>query len=215
MAYYLAQVSGLLNSAFPWSMNFVLSATESESSISALFNTAIRGVFTDTELTTYIPTTVEISETSVSTASADFKQTTKTSVSSTTAGTGTSVALPYQICEVITWRTSFATKWGRGRSYFPPLGANALAADGFSILVAAQDAMQHAWNGYFTAVSSTYTHVILHKKATAGGARAANTTDTVAAADIPSAFAVQTRRADKLVPSRVSVTVLSVRSAPP
>jgi hypothetical protein len=207
MAYYLAQASGLLNSAFPWSMNFVLSATESESAISALFNTAIRGVFTDTELTAYIPTTVEMTETSVSTASPTFKQTTKTTVTATTAGTGTSVGLPYQVSEILTFRTSFATKWGRGRCYFPPLGVNALAAGGFTILVAAQDALQHAWNGYFTAVGATYQHVILHKKATAGGARAAYTTDTVAFADIPSTFAVQTRRADKLVPSRVSVTV--------
>ena len=60
---------------------------------------------------------------------------------------------------------------------------------------------------YFTSVGSTYTHVILHRKATAGGARAAYTTDTVTAADIPSTFAVQRRRADKLVPSRLSVTV--------
>lgn len=207
MAYYLAQVSGLLNSAFPWSMNFTLSATESESAISALFNTAIRGVFTDVDLAPFIPTTVEITETSVSTASALFKQTTKTSVSGTTAGTSTSISLPYQICEIITWRTSFATKWGRGRSYFPPLATNALAAGGFTIIAAAQTAMQHAWNGYFTATSATYGHVIVHKKATTGGARPADSTDTVAGADIPSTFAVQTRRADKLVPSRLSVTV--------
>lgn len=207
MAYYLAQVSGLLNAAFPWSMNFTLSATESEGSVATLFNTAIRGVFTDVDLAPYIPTTVEITETSVSTASATFKQTTKTSTSATTAGTSTSIALPYQICEIITWRTSFATKWGRGRSYFPPLATNALGAGGFTILAAAQSALQHAWNGYFTAVSSTYAHVIVHKKATAGGARPADSVDTVATADIPSTFAVQTRRADKLVPSRLSVTV--------
>ncbi len=207
MAYYLAQVSGLLNSAFPWSMNFTLSATESESAISALFNTAIRGVFTDVDLAPYIPTTVEISATSVSTASATFKQTTKTTVNATTAGTSASISLPYQVCEIITWRTSFATKWGRGRSYFPPLAVNALAAGGFEILAAAQTAMQHAWNGYFTAVGATYQHVLVHKKATAGGARPADSTDTVSAADIPITFAVQTRRADKLVPSRLSVTV--------
>lgn len=207
MAYYLAQVSGLLNTSFPWSMNFVLSATESEASVAALFNTAIRGVFTDVDLAPYIPTTVEISETSVSTASATFKQTTKTSTAATTAGTSTSVSLPYQVCEIITWRTSFATKWGRGRSYFPCLATNAIAAGGFELVAAAQTAFQHAWNGYFTAVSATYQHVILHKKATAGGARAAYTTDVVAAADIPLTFAVQTRRADKLVPSRLSVTV--------
>lgn len=188
-------------------MNFTLSATESEGSVATLFNTAIRGVFTDVDLAPYIPTTVEITETSVSTASATFKQTTKTSTSATTAGTSTSIALPYQICEIITWRTSFATKWGRGRSYFPPLATNALGAGGFTILAAAQSALQHAWNGYFTAVSSTYAHVIVHKKATAGGARPADSVDTVATADIPSTFAVQTRRADKLVPSRLSVTV--------
>jgi hypothetical protein len=207
MAYYLAQVSGLLNTSFPWSMNFVLSATGSESAISSTFNTAIRGVFTNASLAPYIPTTVEITETSVSTASPTFKQTTKTSVAATTAGTSTSASLPYQICEIITWRTSYATKWGRGRSYFPPLATNALAAGGFEILTAAQTAMQTAWNAYFTAVSTSYAHVILHRKATSGGGRAADTVDTVATADIPNTFSVQTRRADKLVPSRLSVTV--------
>lgn len=207
MAYYLAQASGLLNTSFPWSINFVLSATASEATVSSVFDPAIRGVFTDTTFKTYIPTTVEITETSVSTASATFRQTTKTIVASTTAGDSGSIALPYHTCEILTLRTSYATKWGRGRLYFPPLAINALAADGFSILAAAQTAMQGAWNGYFTAVGATFQHVILHKKATAGGGRAAFTTDTVAKADIPSTFAVQRRRADKLVPSRLSVSV--------
>lgn len=207
MAFYLAQCSGLLNSAFPWSMNFVLSASASESATSTAFDTAIRGVFTHSTFDTYIPSTVEITETSVSTASATFKQTTKTSVSSTTAGASTSIGLPYHTCEILTMRTAYATKWGRGRCYFPPLATNALDTDGFSILAAAQTAMQAAWNAYFTAIGTSYQHVILHRKATAGSARAAYTTDLVAFADIPSTFAVQRRRADKLVPSRLTVTV--------
>lgn len=207
MAYYLAQVSGLLNTSFPWSMNAVLSAAAAESAVSSAFDTAIRGVFTNTAFKVYIPTTVEISATSVSTASATFRQTTKTTVSGTTAGDSGSIGLPYHTCEILTFRTSYATKWGRGRWFFPPLATNALDTDGFSILAAAQTAMQGAFNAYFTAVGSTYQHVILHKKATAGGGRAADTTDTVAFADIPSTFAVQRRRADKLVPSRLSVTV--------
>jgi hypothetical protein len=188
-------------------MNAVLSATASESAVSAAFDAAIRGVFTDTSFKPYIPTTVEITETSVSTASAIFKQTTKTTVSGSTAGDSSDIALPYHTCEILTFRTSFATKWGRGRWYFPPLATNALDTDGFSILAAAQTAFQGAMDAYFTAVGSTYQHVILHRKATSGGGRAAYTTDTVAAADIPSTFAVQRRRADKLVPSRLSVTV--------
>jgi hypothetical protein len=207
MAFYLAQVSGLLNTSFPWSMNAVLSASGSETSTSAVWDTAIRGVFTNASLAPYIPTTVEITDTSVSTASAVFKQTTKTSVSGSTPGAGTDPALPYHTCEIITFRTLSATKWGRGRWFFPPLGFNALAADGFSLLAAAQTAMQTAFNAYFTAIGSSYQHVILHRRATAGGARAAYTTDIVAAADIPSTFAVQRRRADKLVPSRLTVTV--------
>lgn len=207
MAFYLAQASGLLNSAFPWSMNFVLSSNNTESSVSATFNSAIRGVFTNASLTTYIPTTVEITETSVSTASSQFKQTTKTVVTATTAGTSSSISLPYQMCEILTFRTPYATKWGRGRCYFPPLAVNALAAGGFTILAAAQTAMQTAWNAYFTAVGANYSHYILHRKATAGSARLPFSTDQVATADIPSTFSVQTRRADKLVPSRLSVTV--------
>lgn len=207
MAYYLAQVSGLLNSAFPWSMNAVLSAAASEGTVSTAFDTAIRGVFIDVSFKTYIPTTVEITETSVSTASATFRQTTKTTVSGSTPGDSGSIALPYHTCEILTFRTSFATKWGRGRWYFPPLAVNALAADGFSLLAAAQSGMQGAFENYFTAVGSTYQHVILHKKVTAGDGRLAYTTDTVATADIPSSFAVQRRRADKLQPSRLSVTV--------
>jgi hypothetical protein len=207
MAYYLAQVAGLLNSAFPWSGNFVLSATAAEAAVSAAFDPAIRGIFLDTTFKAYVPTTVSIETTSVSTASATFKQTTKTTVSSSTVGDASGIALPYHTCEIVTWRTSFSTKWGRGRWYFPPLSVDALAADGFSILTAAQTAFKNAVDGYFTAVGSTYQHVLLHKKPTAGDARLADTVDTVAGFDIPNTFAVQRRRADKLVPARLSGTV--------
>ncbi|HEV2225137.1 MAG TPA: hypothetical protein VGR84_19245 [Candidatus Acidoferrales bacterium] len=207
MTFYLAQVSGTLNGSFPWSMNSVLVATASEAATSTSFDTAVRGIFTNATLAPYIPTTVNITQTSVSTASSIFKQTTKTRVSSTTAGTSTSIALPYHTCEIITFRSAYATKWGRGRWYFPPLATNALAANGYSLIAAAQTALQTALTAYFTASISNYQHVILHKHATAGGGRAAYTTDSVTACDIPSSFAVQRRRADKLTPSRLSVTV--------
>lgn len=207
MAFYLAQASGLLNAAFPWSVNSVLSSNDTESTVAASFNTAFRLIWTNATLAPYIPTTVTIEETSVSTASSQFKQTTKTSTAASTAGTSTDVALPFHTCEIITFRTPYATKWGRGRWYLPPLAVNALAADGFSILAAAQTALQDGLNAYFTSVGAVYTHAILHRRATAGGGRTAFTTDQVSAADIPSTFAVQRRRADKLVPSRLSVTI--------
>lgn len=207
MAFYLAQVAGLLNSAAPWSMNAVLESSGSEAAVATAFNTAIRACFTNVTLAPYIPTTVEITQTSVSTASATFKQTTKTTTVATTAGTGTSAALPFGTTEIITFRTANATRWGRGRWYFPPLGFNALAVSGFEILAAAQTALQDGMNAYFTSVGSSYQHVVLHKKATKGGTRAAFTTDIVTAADIPSTFAIQKRRGDKIIPSRISITL--------
>lgn len=207
MAFYLAQASGLLNGNFSWSINSVLSASAAEGTVATAWDVGIRGIWTNATFKAYIPALVTLTETSVSTASAVFKQTTKTVTGGSDAGTALGLALPYHTCEVVTFRTANATKWGRGRWYLPPLSVNALDADGFSILPAAQTAMQTALNAYFASVGSTYQHVILHRKATAGGVRAAFTTDVVTQCDVPSTFAVQKRRADKLVPTRLSVTV--------
>jgi hypothetical protein len=207
MTFYLAQASGLPNSSFPWSVNFVLSSTGTEGAVSTAFDTAFRGIFTDATFKAYIPTTVNVTETSVSTASATFKQTTKTNVIATTAGSSTSPAMDYRLSAIVTFRTPYATKWGRGRCYFPALATNALSATGFNMLAACQTAFQGAWNAYFTAVGASYTHVLLHRKATVGGGRTAFTTDPVSACDVSNAFATQRRRADKAVPTRLAVTV--------
>lgn len=207
MAFYLASVNGLLNAAAPWSMTAVLSSSGSESAVATAFDTAIRACFTNATLAPFIPNTVEITETSVSTASATFRQTTKTTITATTAGTATDAALPFGACEIITWRTANATRWGRGRWYFPPMAFNALGAGGFELTSGAQTALKDGMNAYFTSVGSTYQHVILHKKETKGGSRLADTTDIVVAADIPSSFAQQRRRGDKIVPSRMSITL--------
>jgi hypothetical protein len=207
MAFYLAQASGTLNSAFPWSFRSVLSSTNTELAVASAWNAAVRGIFTDLTFKTYIPSTVAITQTSVSTASAQFKQTTKTVDSTSNAGTSSSPALPYHTCEIVTFRTANATRWGRGRWYFPALATNALASGGWTMLNTAQNAFQSAMNAYFSAVGTSYQHVILHRKATLGGTRAAFSTDVVTACDIPNDFTVQRRRADKLSVSRVTVTV--------
>lgn len=207
MAFYLLNASGLLNAAFPWSVTSVVSSSGTEAAVETAFNTAFRDIFTNATLAPFIPTHTTINETSASTASATFKQTTKTTTSSSTPGTSTSLALPYHTCVIITFRTASATKWGRGRWYLPALATNALDTNGYDLSSAAQTALQDGLNAYFAAVGSSYQHVILHRKATLGGARAAFTTDPVTAVDIPSSFAVQRRRADKLVPSRLSVTI--------
>lgn len=207
MAFYGVQASGLLGGSFAWSNNAIVSSTLSEAAVASAFDTAYRLIFTNASLAPYIPTTVNITSTSASTMSNFFKQTTKTTHTSTTAGTGTFAAVGYRHCEIITFRTAFATKWGRGRWYFPPLGTNALAAGGFTMLAAAQTALAGAITAYFTSVGSSYTHVILHRQQIDSGLRAAYSTDIVVNADVPSTFATQRRRGDKIVPSRDTITV--------
>lgn len=207
MAFYLVQAFGSLNGSFAWSNNAVVSSSGTEAAVAAAFDAAYRDIFTNATFKAYIPTTVEITQTQASTASAVFKQTTKTVTVSTTAGDSSDPAIDYRAASIITFRTAYATKWGRGRWYFPPLATNALAADGFTMLAAAQTAFVDAMDAYFTAVGSTYEHVILHRKATIDGDRAAYSTDVVTACDIPDSFASQRRRADKRVPTRATVTV--------
>jgi hypothetical protein len=207
MAFFLAQAAGTLASSFPWSINSVIESNAAEATVADSWSGAITALFETTSLRAYIPTTVEVTSASVSTATAAFKQSTKTTQSLAIAGTGTSVALPYHTCEVVTFRTALATRYGRGRWYLPPLGTNAMDTDGFSLLPAAQTALQAGMTAFFTSAASGFTMVILHRKATLNGGRAADTTDAVTACDIPSAFAVQRRRADKLAETRLSVSV--------
>ena len=207
MTYYLLQASGTLNDAFPWSINAFGESSNAEATVANAWDGAIRGVFLDATFSTYIPTTVALTETSASTASATFKQTTKTVTASTTAGAATGGAMPYHTCEIITLRSSLAKRSGRGRWYFPPLSVGALAADGFTILSTAQDAMESAFTTFFSTLSPSITLGIKHLKASLDGTTQAYTMSQIVAADIPSAFAVQRRRADKLVPSRVSISV--------
>lgn len=207
MAYFLAQASGTLAGSFPWSINSLLESSGAEATVSDSWTEAITALFEDDTLAPYIPSTVEVSETTVSTATAAFKQTTKTTESLSIVGTSTSPALPYHTCETVTFRTAYATRWGRGRWYLPPLATNAMAADGFSLLAAAQTALQAGMTAFFTAASSGFTMQVKHLRGSEDGTRGAATADAVTACDIPNAFAVQRRRADKLAETRLSVSV--------
>jgi hypothetical protein len=207
MTYYLLQAAGDLAGSFPWSINAFGESSSSEATVANSWDGSFRAIWSNETLAPYIPTTVTITSTSASTASATFKQTTKTTTSSSTAGTSTSPALPYHTCEIVTLRSSLAKRSGRGRWYLPPFATNALAADGFSILAAAQDALEGALTTFFSAISPTITLGVKHLKASEDGTTTAYSMSQIVACDIPNTFAVQRRRADKLVPTRVSVSV--------
>jgi hypothetical protein len=207
MAYYLCQFGGVIGDSFPWSNRMVCQSSDSESAVSTLWDAAAVALWTETALKAFIPPDAILGYSSVSTASASFKQTTKTLVGHSTAGTSSSPSLPYHTCEIVTFRTAFSTRWGRGRWYFPCMATNALATDGGVISSAAQTALQAGMGAFFVALTSAVTPMILHRNGADGGVITPDSLSTITGGDIPTTFAVQRRRADKLVPTRVTFDV--------
>jgi hypothetical protein len=63
-----------------------------------------------------------------------------------------------------------------------------------------------AVNALFTAVGTTLTFVILHRKGTLTGPGPL-TTDPITTGDVSNQFRIQRRRGDKFVPTRSAITV--------
>jgi hypothetical protein len=119
-------------------------------------------------------------------------------------GTG-AAGLPYQVAEVVTWRTASATKWGRGRWYLPPLTAAALATGGFVLSASTVTEIVDAVNAAIAAWVGTLNLQILHRKNTISGPLA-DTLTPITGGDVSDKCVIQKRRADKLVPTRSELT---------
>lgn len=207
MANYLLSFGGLIDTSFPWSCNCVGVSSSTEAAVEAVWDAAVVALWTHASLAAFFPTTTELTFSSTSTASALFKQTTKTTLGHATAGTSASPSLPFHVAEVVTIRSALATRYGRGRFYLPPMADNALAAGGFTMLAAAQTALQAGMDAFFTALGGNPVLQILHRHGGGGGARAPLSLDPVVACDVSDGFVTQRRRADKRVPARITVTV--------
>lgn len=198
MPNYISEAHGLLNDAFPWSFSMKFTSALSEASVESAWHSSIKAVWQHATFGAFIPATNHFTGTSTSTASATWKQTTKTSTDEDVVGAG-GQALPYECAMILTWRTATANKHSHGRWYFPSLTTAALATNGWVFsstaitdAVAAFEVMTGGWAGNLTPL-------LLDRKA--------NTTQNIIRGDIPDGVYVQRRRADKRVPSRTTVTV--------
>jgi hypothetical protein len=140
--------------------------------------------------------------TSTSTATATFTQTTKTQTTHALPGAAV-VGMPFQVAEVVTWRSAQATKWGRGRWYLPTMGTNALAASGFVLLASAQATIVTAMAAARSAWAGTLNFQILHRHNTLAGP-VAFTLTPITGGDVSNKLVIQRRRADKFTPTRSS-----------
>lgn len=204
MPNYLHVCQGVLAASFPWSFRMYSTSSATESVAETNWNSGISAMFNTAAFLALLPVGVNVTGTYTSTMNSNWKQTTKTSSTLAIDGTATT-ALPYEICEVVTWRTAQSTHYGHGRSYLPCLGTGALATGGYYLSSTAQGDIQSAVNALLSQIIGTLQPVILHRKGTKSGPGPL-TTDNIIAGDVPNGFAVQRRRADKRVPTRVSLS---------
>lgn len=204
MPNYLHKAGGTLEGGFPWSIGMVSTSSGSESAAHTTWDSGVVAMWGTAAFNALMAAGSILTYTSTSTASADFKQTTKTETTHNTAGTAT-VGLPFQVGEVVTWRTAQATKWGRGRWYLPTIGTTALDTAGFVLSATAVADIVAAVNAGLTVWVASLNFQVLHRKATISGP-GANTLTPIATGDVSNKLVIQRRRGDKYVPVRSNLT---------
>jgi len=204
MPNYLHKAGGTLEGGFPWSINMVSTSSATESAAQTTWDSGFVALWSTAAFNALMPTGTILTYTSTSTASAAFKQTTKTETTHNSAGTA-AVGLPFQVGEVVTWRTAQATKWGRGRWYLPPISPTALATAGFVLSATAVADIVSAVNAGLSVWVASLNFQILHRHATLSGPGALTLTP-IASGDISDKLVIQRRRGDKYVPIRSALT---------
>lgn len=204
MPNYLHKAGGVLSGGFPWSIGMISVSSSTESAAQTNWDSGFTALWNTAAFLALLPTGTTLTYTSTSTASASFTQTTKTTTTHNISGTATA-GLPFQVGEVVTWRTASATKWGRGRWYLPSIGVTALATSGFVLSATALTNIQTAVNNGLAVWVGTLNFQILHRKNTLTGPVALTLTPIVSG-DVSNKLVIQRRRADKFVPTRATLT---------
>lgn len=204
MPNYLHSAGGTIGSGFPWSISMVSTSSASESAAQTVWDNGIVAMWGSAAFNALVPAGTKLTYTSTSTANALFKQTTKTTNTHNTPGTATA-SLPYQVGEIVTWRTAQATKWGRGRWYLPPLGPGALATAGLVLSTTAVGDIVAAVNAGLTIWVASLNFQIVHRKNTLSGPLA-DTLTPISGGDVADKLVIQRRRGDKYVPIRTALT---------
>jgi hypothetical protein len=201
MANFIHHAQGTIGGSFAWSFTSHSTSSATEAAAETAWHNGILAMFNATSFNAFFPSNVALTGTYTSTASAQWKQTTVTRTAASVAGTQTQ-ALPYQVAEVVTFRTGLATKYGRGRWYLPPMAPSSLDTNGLHLSAAAVAAIVAACNAAFTAFGATLTLVVLHRHASLDGNVAAMSVTPITGCDIGNKYAIQSRRGDKFIPTR-------------
>ena len=205
MANYLHVAKGVFAGGAFWSFTMKSSGSISESAAETAWAGAINGFFATTGVAALYSNTVELTETSTSTASATWKQTTKTRTTHTTSGSASTQELPVHDAMIVTYRAATADKSSHGRWFLPaPVAAALSVGSGGHLSASSITTLTGALTTARNAITGAgLSPLILTRKATKGGLPA-NSTRLVTEWELVTTLAVQNRRGDKLIPSRTS-----------
>lgn len=202
MAFFLHTAKGTMADGSFWSFGLVTSGSVSEAGAETTWSGAVDGFFTDTNVTLYYTPGFTLVSTATSTASSQFKQTTKTSTSVGTVGTSSGEQLPVRNSVVLSLYTAQATRWGRGRMTLPAMSTTVLATDDTGHIASTPlTNIASAAAGLFSALATgSLSPVIVHRNAIPGGP-AQYATTAIASGLVYNHFDTQRRRGDKIVPA--------------
>ena len=206
MTFFLHKASGVSPSAQPWSFGVVTSGAVSEAAAETTWAAAVAAMYGTAGYASYLSALFELTETSTSTASALFKQTTIHRTTHAVSGTNnTAGTMPDSSAMVITLRTATATKSSHGRLFLPGWTSDALHIDAAGTWLAAAVTEQATVFATLKASMSTggLSFVLLTRKATLSGLPALST-QAIVSADVSNKIATQRRRGDKAAVTRTS-----------
>lgn len=206
MTFFLHKASGTFGDGGFWSFGIQTSGSISEASANTAWAAATAAFFGDTNVKTYYSTGTELTESSTSTASATFHQTTKTSASQSVAGTATDAQMSTRTAVVCSVYTDLAVRYGRGRIFLPaPTYAVLGTADTGHLDATVAGHIASALTTLFTSLTTAgLTQILYTRRATRGGTPAYTTTQ-VATRALQGKLATQRRRSDKIIVATYTV----------
>jgi hypothetical protein len=200
MTFFLHTARGTFDDGGFWSFGIQSSGSVSEASAESTWAAAVSAFFGDANVKTYYSTGTTLTQTSTSTASATFRQTTITRTGHSVAGTSTAAQLPTVLGVVATWYTANATRFGRGRIFLPAPAVTALGTGLTGHLdptVAGN--IKTALATLFASMSAGgLTQILYTRKETRSGVPA-DTTSQVTGRVLQGKIHVQRRRSDKII----------------
>lgn len=200
MTNYMHKANGTSPSGQFWSFGLNSTSGLTEAQAQASWHTRTVAFFATAGVAALYKTTTVLTQTSTSTASATWHQTTKTVNVENTPGTAITQELPEQVAMVLSLGSALATKSGRGRMFLPAPVAAALAPNtGGELLAANATTLAAAVIVWFNGLAADgLVPVILTRRATA--AQAAFSTRPVTTRKLDNVLHTQKRRGDKRPP---------------